>query len=424
MKLPHVNTGQVVDCPDTELPSYAILSHTWLADAEARQAISKDGSISTIPYRPREGHAVSASQSQSDETDDAAVEYCPFYLFEPYDYLTRPWGTKRSRSGKPITGVKSHQRRGTTFPVEILDGEDDGVSSSESELDDGSSSSDGDSEEDIFNKDDRSLCDDVIVGECNSDTDHDFQSMRAGMRESLYDKIQARLASARYDAPPDNRPPPRKRARTTDWKSQSGYLEEEDQDDPELVVVSRVDGYFHLACPFYVSNPTRYQKCLLQHDLQSVEDVIHHIRKHHTQPPYCPMCRQTFDRAVDRDNHARARTCELRSPKVIDGVSAYQKAQLLRGDKLHLGVTKRWQRVWATVFPKTELCRSPYLEDGVELMVTMVRDHWGLHGRDYIEQYLARHSLVRRKQGGESSAEAAIHRLMLQDLLSMAFENA
>ncbi|KAF7553906.1 hypothetical protein G7Z17_g3309 [Cylindrodendrum hubeiense] len=386
-------------------------------DAEIRQGICHNDSTGSLPQRPKK-----QDSSTKPTLPHELAEYELLKSPQPFKYSARsPSGTKRSRSGQPIMTIKSQRHRGRVPPLESENSEDDEMASSESELDD-SSSTGSDSEDGLDSEDSHSLCEDNTVGGYDLDADHKFQSARGDMLGFLYDKIQPWMTSARYVAPPDNKQPPRKRARTTDCRPQSGYLEEEDQTDPELVVISRLDGYFDLACPFYVSNPTKYQHCLLNHDFPSIEDVTRHVKKHHTQPPYCPMCRQTFDRAVVRDCHVRARTCEIRTPEPIDGVSAYQKAELVKGDKPHLSDRRRWLHIWATIFPNTEPCHSPYLEDGIELAVTMARDHWAQDGMDYVAEYLADHHLLCQDQEGEKTAQAAIHSLMLEALLSKVVE--
>lgn len=239
----------------------------------------------------------------------------------------------------------------------------------------------------------------------------------------FYEKIQTWIASAQYVVPSDNRLSPRKRARTSFWKSQPAHLEEkEDQKGLQPGVVSCLHGYLHLACPFYISNPTVYQKCLLQHDFQSIEDVIRHLRKHHTEPPYCPICRQTFDKVVERDGHIYARKCELRSPNDIGGLNEHQKSMLAKRDKLHLGVMERWLRIWTTVFPNAKPHRSPYLENGIERKVTMIRDLWTRTGRNFLTRYLVHHGLLRLHQVDEERAITALCRLTLDELLRKVFE--
>lgn len=186
--------------------------------------------------------------------------------------------------------------------------------------------------------------------------------------------------------------------------------------DSQLVVISH-DGYFHLKCPYYVRNSAKYKRCLLQDDLQSVEAVIDHLCNHHMEPPCCAMCYRVFDKARDRDEHMSKRTCKVRDKIEIDGIDLYQKEKLSRRDRVYHGEKKRWYRIWRTVFPNTTLPHSPYLDRGVGLEVSMVRDYWAANGRDCVSQYLTRRGLLRHHRQDEERALAALAELALQDML-------
>ncbi|KAK3315530.1 hypothetical protein B0H66DRAFT_565525 [Apodospora peruviana] len=80
----------------------------------------------------------------------------------------------------------------------------------------------------------------------------------------------------------------------------------------ETVIISPLHGYFHLTCPFYALEPTRYRRsCLVFHSLRSIQDVISHLKQQHTQPAYCIVCGNTFSTTRIRDEHARRWTCGI-----------------------------------------------------------------------------------------------------------------
>ncbi|KAL6351838.1 hypothetical protein LRP88_14889 [Fusarium phalaenopsidis] len=237
--------------------------------------------------------------------------------------------------------------------------------------------------------------------------DHRFQSSRPELLTFALESLGVWMKSTRYFLPPNDRLPPRKRLQTSHWN-------EGDDSIDGFVVVSPAIGYFHLACPFYVYNPARYQQCLLKHNLRSIEDVIRHLGRHHMKPPYCPLCSQTFDTLSSRDSHILERTCELRDPQPIQGINFYQKLKLKRRDKIYLGEAKRYQRIYATAFPNSDPPHSPYLDRGSGKAVSMARDYWGVNGRLCVSQFLERSEFLGENER-DRAAEDALCKLTLED---------
>jgi len=248
---------------------------------------------------------------------------------------------------------------------------------------------------------------------------HDFRAAREGLVLSVDERLQRWKVSARYMVPPEYRIPPRKRARTCENKPRSIYLETEDPDDPSLVLIQPFDGYFHLACPFYVSDPARHQSCVIEHELKSIKKLVGHLRKHHAEPPYCPWCGLTFDRLLQRDQHIRGVSCQDRRPISIGGVNDYQQAKLVKYDSPSSREDERWLRVYATVFPEAAKPRhsAAYLTTGVGLSVSLVRDYWAARGRECIHEYLSSRGLLNLGWSGEERALAALRHLVLEDLI-------
>ncbi|KAH6976455.1 hypothetical protein BKA56DRAFT_449326, partial [Ilyonectria sp. MPI-CAGE-AT-0026] len=256
---------------------------------------------------------------------------------------------------------------------------------------------------------DESLDSDGTTEEYTLDQHHPFQVLRPDLLRFAYDRVQTWVASARYAAPPEDTLPPRKRIKRADWRPCLVYLEEEKETrDPELVIVSRFDGYYHLSCPFYAHDPDKYKDCLQHHDLHSIEGVISHLERHHKEPQYCPICRQTFDRAIERDDHIRQNNCKLSFSGEIDGIDRSQLLKLIKQDKPYLSEQTRWFLILATIFPGAKPAHSPYLERPVEREVSMTRDYWDRHGMDVIAQFFGSRNMVDSGQPGEEKARAAL----------------
>ncbi|KAJ4327147.1 hypothetical protein N0V84_002409 [Fusarium piperis] len=304
-------------------------------------------------------------------------------------------GIKRERSGQPRT-LPQHQR---FYSSEW--------SSSEDELDSSSSSSDSDSDDSSCTQGKhgwRGAVPTYVLPQ-----NHRFQDIRPELAQSILDSLERWMRTTPYVSPPDDRLPPRKRLRTSHWH------EGEDSDDG-FVVVEPPAGYFHLACPFYVANPAKYQDCLLHHDLQSNEDVIRHIWRNHMKPPYCPICSRTFDSLSGRDSHILERKCELRDLQPIDGINFYQKSKLKRRDRVYLGEAKRWRRIHATVLPNSERSPCPYLDRGCGKAVSMARDYWAAKGRRSVSRFLESRRLIGEDED-EEDAQDALCKLALEDVL-------
>ncbi|KAM5373329.1 hypothetical protein ACJZ2D_007158 [Fusarium nematophilum] len=211
-----------------------------------------------------------------------------------------------------------------------------------------------------------------------------------------------------------------KPSRTSTWRPGSPHLEEEaDSSDSELVVVSQPHHpkrRLHLACPCYALDPRVHQSCLLQFNQQSIEGLICHIKSHHPRPFYCPVCREIFDTIIRRDDHILKNTCELRDDtEPIDGIDQYQIARLKRRDKRCRGEARRWHCIWRSLFPYAGLPRSPYLDQGCGLAVSMARDFWEVHGRRCVAEFLESRDMLRGKDDGR--AQDALCELALEDLL-------
>ncbi|KAJ3453900.1 hypothetical protein MRS44_018532 [Fusarium solani] len=286
---------------------------------------------------------------------------------------------KRERSGQPVTHARNQGFRSSQSSLYGYSSEDDLDSSSSTSGSDSDDSSCSDSEHSS-----PGAAQEYVLSH-----DHRLQSSRPELLKSSLDSLDAWMRSARYVLPPDDSLPPRKRLRTSHWK---------ESDDG-------IDG------------PARYQQCLLQYDLRSIEDVIRHLRSHHMKPPYCPLCSQTFDSLSSRDSHILERTCELRDPQPIQGINFYQESKLKRRDKIYLSEAKRWQRIYATVFPNSEPPHSPYLDRGYGKVVSMARDYWRAYGRLCVFQFVERGELLGEEEERDRTVEDALYKLALEDML-------
>ncbi|KAH7202402.1 hypothetical protein DER44DRAFT_787211 [Fusarium oxysporum] len=190
--------------------------------------------------------------------------------------------------------------------------------------------------------------------------------------------------------------------------------------DYSFVIIPTFGRYFHYRCPFYALDPRRYQSCMIQHELHSIESVIKHVKRHHARPPYCPRCSKTFETVSKCDRHILEKRCRTKSLKIPDGVNFYQRSRLSQKDNPQLSNRRRWERMYNVIFPEAESCPSPYLDSGVGLAVSMARDFWRGQGRDVVSEFLAGQNWLSFGLGDD--AHAVLYELVLFDLIRQLVE--
>ncbi|KAK1674210.1 hypothetical protein BDP55DRAFT_668141 [Colletotrichum godetiae] len=248
---------------------------------------------------------------------------------------------------------------------------------------------------------------------------HEFRTERNGLLRHFSQRVRKWAASTNYTTPRGSRLP-RKRIKIMD--SESHYTSEESdfediEDVPnDISIIPPVDGYFHLACPFYAINPVKYQQCLLNDDLRSIEGVVEHTRKHHWKPPYCPRCRIILETTMARDNHIREQVCEVRNPSRIEGIDGNQLKRIMDVTTWELGEAETWAGIFAVACPDAPACASPYLIDDLGLQVSKIRDYWNRKGREYIEEYVSGKGFLSLDRD-EFGALEVFHSLTLADLV-------
>jgi hypothetical protein len=190
------------------------------------------------------------------------------------------------------------------------------------------------------------------------------------------------------------------------------------EEESDFVVLPHSNGYYHLACPYYLHDPSKNPKCLLHCSLRSVEGVIQHLKTKHEEPPWCAICAQVFSHPAERDAHTRKRACQWNDTLQAEGLNAYKQAKLSTRDRAYLGEEKRWKRVWSTVFPGTKLPNSPYLEEGVAREVSMVRDYWASNGEAHVSRYLDAYGVLEDHEIEKDVLIAGSSHIMMVDLLT------
>lgn len=242
-----------------------------------------------------------------------------------------------------------------------------------------------------------------------------------------YERVCAWIPTVRYIAPPQDCFLPLSRINSTAWFAQPESLARLSisgaDTKNQTISVFRPDGYFHLACPFFVADPDRHLSCLLRgRDIQGIADVLRHIRDHHPWRAYCARCHRDFDRYVERDIHMAERSCEVlpySAPQGDASRKGVSEEEIHRLKRLDLrarrdGEVARWRRIYYALFPDLwgggdddqmedrdeeyaknvasaagdDSCAEddvePYLRDGYGFFVSLVHDFWTQHKRECV----------------------------------------
>ncbi|KAI1415149.1 hypothetical protein F5Y13DRAFT_196503 [Hypoxylon sp. FL1857] len=142
------------------------------------------------------------------------------------------------------------------------------------------------------------------------------------------------------------------------------------------------------ACPWYKRNPWKYQDCA-KYKLQRIKDVKQHTYRKHTKPEiYCPVCFAVFTKVSERDGHIQRQSCDSRAEPKLDAISEDQRKQLKQNANRGKSDVEQWYKIWDTIFPSIFHPRSPYLGNGQEEFLPLLRSFWNKRGPKIIYSIL------------------------------------
>ncbi|KAI1865751.1 hypothetical protein JX265_008074 [Neoarthrinium moseri] len=148
-----------------------------------------------------------------------------------------------------------------------------------------------------------------------------------------------------------------------------------------------------LACPFYRKDSVRYRTC---HGkvISSIAHLKQHLRRYHQLPVYCPICKETFDSESLRDQHTEARSCELRTDVVLDGITSTQRESLNRRASTTLDEEGQWFAIFDMLFPDFHpRPRSAYINAELSAEMENFQDYMALQGPSIIMDAISRGGL-------------------------------
>lgn len=198
-----------------------------------------------------------------------------------------------------------------------------------------------------------------------------------------------------------------------------------DSKDIETVVVHHAVARASIfACPFYLMDKKRHEKCLTRHNLSTIDEVKEHLWASHRRPNFCPICKETFATIKARDEHIRRRGCQRRESPIFDGLTDGQIQQLARQGSPPLSRESQWYGLWDVVFPSSPSGPrpiSPYYSTEQEFRVVALRSFWEVNGRTIISDFLREKDLQGWGISDEERSLAILFKVILHGAIDEVY---
>ncbi|WQF88330.1 hypothetical protein CDEST_13344 [Colletotrichum destructivum] len=148
-----------------------------------------------------------------------------------------------------------------------------------------------------------------------------------------------------------------------------------------------------LACPFWKKDPDNHRQCYKK-VLSRIKYVKTHLYRFHAAPITCPCCGAEFQSEDVRDEHLRARRCEVVEPVYIanrGGLAPGRMRQVSkRADPRHTE-EEQWFVIWDTIFPNTPRPSSAYIDGVLSEDVCSFHEFLASSGNDIVVSYFSAH---------------------------------
>ncbi|KAK2009412.1 hypothetical protein LZ32DRAFT_537824 [Colletotrichum eremochloae] len=148
-----------------------------------------------------------------------------------------------------------------------------------------------------------------------------------------------------------------------------------------------------LACPFWKKNPDGHRQCYKK-VLSRIKYVKSHLYRFHPAPITCPCCGAEFQSEEARDEHLRARRCEVVDRGYIadrEGVTVERMRRVSRRADPRLSEEEQWFVIWDTIFPDTPRPSSAYIDGALSEDVCNLREFFANSGNDIVLHYFSLH---------------------------------
>ncbi|KAF2477218.1 uncharacterized protein BDR25DRAFT_339195 [Lindgomyces ingoldianus] len=195
-----------------------------------------------------------------------------------------------------------------------------------------------------------------------------------------------------------------------------------DEHRPFRRKVSRFSGEIDeklLACPFCKNDARRYRGCY-KYILRDISRLKQHLARKHRIPTHCPSCSLKFESELERDQHIRARSCEILPPRNWDGIDQSQKRQLEQ--RVSPGKTKEenWYIIYEILFPGKPRPRSPYVDAPLSDDLLALREFAAIEGPNIVSD-LTRNELPESLRPNEQEIQSFLESIF-QDAVALLLE--
>ncbi|KAL2879575.1 hypothetical protein SGCOL_005185 [Colletotrichum sp. CLE4] len=161
------------------------------------------------------------------------------------------------------------------------------------------------------------------------------------------------------------------------------------------------------ACPFWKNDPDNHRQCYKK-VLSQIKYVKSHLYRFHAAPITCPCCGAAFQDEETRDQHARARRCEVVNEGYItnhEGLSQGRMRQVSKRANPSHSPEEQWFTIWDIVFPSRPRPSSPYIDGVLSEDLCSLREFYTSVGTDMMLEYLA----SRDPESGNGERRAAMY---------------
>ncbi|WYZ41309.1 hypothetical protein EsH8_V_000204 [Colletotrichum jinshuiense] len=175
-----------------------------------------------------------------------------------------------------------------------------------------------------------------------------------------------------------------------------------------------------LACPFWKKNPENHRHCYKK-VLSKIKYVKSHLYRFHEAPITCPCCGVEFQNEGARDQHLRARRCDVVESGYManhEGLSRAQMRQVSRRANPKQSEEEQWFAIWDTIFPDDPPPSSAYIDNVLSEDLCNFREFYTSAGTDIILDYLGAHD----PEFAHSDRRSVYERVAMDQALDRIYE--
>ncbi|KAL0942844.1 uncharacterized protein CTRU02_200730 [Colletotrichum truncatum] len=143
-----------------------------------------------------------------------------------------------------------------------------------------------------------------------------------------------------------------------------------------------------LACPFWKKDPESHRHCYKK-VLSRIKYVKQHLYRFHEEPITCVCCGAEFETESSRDEHLRARRCQVvEGGSVPEGLTRAQRRDVQRRADPSKSEEEQWFVIWDIIFPGHPRPTSAYIDSDLSEPLSSFHEFYTSNGPDIIMEHL------------------------------------